>query len=247
MLTNKNIVVTGANRGIGKMILQKCAENHANIWALTRHIDDEMLGFWKTLENQYHVWITPVKIDMQNEDSVISSAKEILTRKEAIWGIVNNAGITGENRLFAMTSQDELRKVFQTNFFSPMLLTQKLLRNMIKNRKGSIVNISSVAALDGEPAQFAYVTSKASLVGATKKLSSELAAIGIRVNAVAPGMTNTGMIEQMQEELKQKSLENIPMKRLARPEEIADTVVFLLSEKSSFITGQVIRVDGGKI
>ena len=184
---------------------------------------------------------------MQNKDSVMSSAKESLTRKEAIWGIVNNAGITGENRLFAMTSQDELRKVFQTNFFSPMLLTQKLLRNMIKNRKGSIVNISSVAALDGEPAQFAYVTSKASLVGATKKLSSELAAIGIRVNAVAPGMTNTGMIEQMQEELKQKSLENIPMKRLARPEEIADTVVFLLSEKSSFITGQVIRVDGGKI
>lgn len=247
MLTGKNILVTGANRGIGKAILQKCAENHANVWAVVRKTNSEMLEYWTELEKQYHIWICPIEIDMQDEQSVLEGAKAVLTRKEPVWGIVNNAGITGENRLFAMTTQDELRKVFQVNFFSPMLLTQRLLRNMMKNRQGSIVNIASVAALDGEPAQFAYVTSKASMVGAVKKLSSELAGMGIRVNAVAPGMTDTGMMDQMQDDLKQKSLSSVAMKRLAEPEEIADTVLFLLSENSSFITGQVIRVDGGKI
>ena len=247
MLTGKNVLITGANRGIGKAILQKCAENHANIWSVARNISDEVYSQWKETEEQYHIWIEPVQMDMQDENSVINGAKAVLSKKEPVWGIVNNAGITGENRLFAMTSQEELRKVFQINFFSPMLLTQKLIRSMMKNRQGSIVNISSVAALDGEPAQFAYVTSKAALAGATKKMSSELAGMGIRVNAVAPGMTDTGMIGQMQEELKEKSLQNIPMRRLARPEEIADMVLFLLSENSSFVTGQILRVDGGKI
>lgn len=247
MFTGKNILLTGANRGIGKAILQKCAENHANIWAVVRKTDEETISSWKELEEKYGIWIVPVIMDMQDENSVIEGAKTILAKKEPIWGIVNNAGITGENRLFAMTTQDELQKVFQVNFFSPMLLTQKLLRNMMKNRKGSIVNIVSVAALDGEPAQFAYVTSKAALIGATKKLSSELAGMGIRVNAVAPGMTDTEMVCGMKEELKQKNLDTVAMKRLGKPEEIADVAVFLLSENSSFISGQIIRADGGKI
>jgi 3-oxoacyl-[acyl-carrier protein] reductase len=128
-----------------------------------------------------------------------------------------------------------------------MFFTQRLLKKMIRQRKGSIVNISSVAALDGEPAQFAYVSSKAAVIGATKKLSSELGRVGIRVNAVAPGMIATDMGQQIRDEKKDEMLIGTAIKRLGTPEEIANMVVYLLSERATYMTGQIIRIDGGKI
>jgi 3-oxoacyl-[acyl-carrier protein] reductase len=146
-----------------------------------------------------------------------------------------------------MTSLNDMRSTFEVNFFGPMFFTQRLLKNMLRQKRGSIVNMASVAAIDGEPAQFAYVSSKAAMVGATKKLSSELGNVGIRVNAVAPGMIDTDMGEQIENEKKAEMLIGTAIKRLGTTEEVADMVVYLLSDKASYVTGQVIRIDGGKI
>ena len=244
-LEGKNIVVTGSNKGIGKAIMTECAENGANIWACMRSSDDELLKEIRSLQEDNNVWIRPVYFDLNKEDEINAAAKQILSEKIKIDAIVNNAGVTGPNRLFSMTSMNEIKEVFQTNLFGPLQLTQKLLRSMIKNRDGVIVNVASAAAIDGNPAQLEYVSSKAAVVGATKKLANELGSYGIRVNAVAPGVTNTEMIGQMKQELLDKTVSNTIMKRPGEPKEIAGVVVFLASKLSGYMTGQVLRVDGG--
>lgn len=244
-LENKNIVVTGANRGIGKAIVSECMKNGANVWACMRTKNDEFEHFIQQSASENQVYAESLFFDMADEKAIVENANRILSCGIKIDGIINNAAVTGPIRLFTMTKMEEIKEVFQVNFFSPMLFTQRLLKNMIRNKEGSIVNITSVAAIDGEPGQFAYITSKAALAGATKKLSNELAQHQIRVNAVAPGMTDTDMIKAMKEDLKVNSLKGVSMKRLGKPSEIAAAVIFLLSDRSSFITGQVIRVDGG--
>jgi 3-oxoacyl-[acyl-carrier protein] reductase len=188
-----------------------------------------------------------VQLDLADTNSIREAGKTILSYKMPIDGIVNNAGVTGPIQLFSMTYFDEIRETFETNFFGPMLFTQRFIKKMMRRKKGSIVNIASIAALDGEPAQFAYVTSKAAVIGATKKLSSELGNMGIRVNAVAPGMIDTDMGNLIPDEKKDEMLIGTTIKRLGMSEEVANMVVYLLSEQASYITGQVIRVDGGKI
>ena len=245
MLSGKSIVVTGANRGIGKAIVEKCLENHANVWACARYWSEDLKDIFRVLAKENEMEIRFVLLDLSDEESIKEAAKSILSDKIPIDGIVNNAGVTGANRLFSMTTMEEIRQVFDVNFFGPMFFTQRLLKNMMRYKIGSIVNMSSVAAIDGEPAQLEYVSSKSALIGATKKLASELRGFGIRVNAVAPGMTDTEMITNMSEDLRKRTLENTILGRVARPEEIAEMVIFLLSDKSSFLTGQTIRIDGG--
>ncbi len=246
MLKKKNIVVTGSNRGIGRAVVAKCAEYGANIWACMRQPSSEMNGFIEQLQSRHHITVEPVYFDLMKEDEIKRGATQILSAKVPIDAIVNNAGITGANRLFQMTKMAEIREVFEVNFFGPMLFLQRILKNMVRNQYGAIVNMSSVTALDGELAQLEYAASKAAMIGATKKLSDELAQFGIRVNAVAPGMTDTDLIKTMKREKIEKELEGIRLKRLAQPEEVAEMVAFLISDRSSFITGQVLRVDGGR-
>lgn len=245
MLYGKNIVITGCNRGIGLSVLRLFAQNRANIWACMRTMHDETKNELEEISNQYHVKITPIIFDLKDTENVKEAADIILHEKIPVDGIVNNAGIVGSNRLFTMTSMEEIREVFEVNFFAPMYFTQRLLKNMIRNKNGSIVNVSSAAAIDGEPAQFEYVTSKAALIGATKKLSIELGRYGIRVNAIAPGITDTDMIQNMQKELLDKSISRTALHRLGYSNDIAEAILFLISDKSSYVTGQVIRVDGG--
>lgn len=246
MLRGKNIVITGANRGIGLAITQKCAQNGANVWACMRSAPNEQLQEqFLELERENQIWIHTVMLDVSDKDSIKEAKNSILKEKAAVSGIVNNAGITGSKKLFSMTSMQEIKDVFEVNFFGPMLFTQSLIRNMMKQGQASIVNISSMAAIDGEPAQFGYVSSKAALIGATKKLSSELAGYGVRVNAIAPGVTDTSMINEMSDNVMEETLRRVALHRLGRPEEIADAVVYLLSDHSSYVTGQVLRIDGG--
>ena len=245
MLKNKNIVITGSNRGIGFAILKACAEHGANIFACMRSQAEEMENRLQVISEKCGVGIYPVYFDLGDERMVKEGASEILKYKVPISGIVNNAGIIGNKSLFLMTSMENIRRTFDINFFGHVFLTQRLLKNMIRNKGGSIVNISSAAALDGDPAQFEYVASKAAMVGAAKKWANELGGYGIRANAVAPGVTQTDMVSAMKTELLAGTVENTALHRMGQPDEIAKTVVYLLSDYSSYMTGQVVRVDGG--
>lgn len=138
-----------------------------------------------------------------------------------------------------------IRYVLETNYLAVTLLTQYVIRLMIRQNKGNIIYISSIAGLDGTPSQYAYASSKAALIGAMKNLSGEVAANNIRVNAVAPGMIETDMGNEIEETLKAEMLSKVIMKRMGKPEEVANAIAFLASDMASYITGQVIRVDGG--
>ena len=197
MLSGKNVVVTGSNRGIGKAIARKCADYDANIWLCMREPYEDTLQEFRAC---YGERITPIYFDLRDEAGIKNGAAQILREKRPIDALVNSAGILGAQRLFAMTSMREMREVFEVNFFGPMFFTQLLLRNMIHNQRGSIVNIASNTAIDGKPAMLEYVASKASVIGATKRLSYELAQYGIRVNAVAPGATDTDFIKTTDED-----------------------------------------------
>lgn len=245
MLRNKNIVITGSNRGIGAAVLSKCAENGANVFACMRRRSEEQEAYLQQMAQKNGVKIYSVYFDLSDEQSIKNGASQILRYKMPISGIINNAGVTGTKKLFLMTSMDEIRSTFDINFFGAVFLTQRLLKNMIRNKRGSIVNISSAAALDGDPAQFEYVASKAAMIGATKKWANELGSYGIRVNAIAPGVTQTAMVEEMKADLLNQTVDNTALRRIGQPDEIAEAAVYLLSDKSSYVTGQTMRIDGG--
>lgn len=245
MLKDKNIVITGSNRGIGFAILKACIENGANVFACMRSRSEEQEKELQMLSEKYDVAIHPIYFDLGQERTIKEGASEILKYKVPISGIVNNAGVIGAKSLFLMTSMEDIRHTFDINFFGHVFLTQRLLKNMIRNKSGSIVNISSAAALDGEPAQFEYVASKAAMIGAVKKWANELGAYGIRANAVAPGVIETDMVSEMKTELLSGTVGNTALHRMGRPDEIAKAVVWLLSDASGYMTGQVVRIDGG--
>lgn len=247
MLKNKNIVITGANGGIGKAIVEECIKNNASVWACMRSVTDSVADWIVALNKKGDCFAKIIELDLLNEDSIKNAATTILGEKTHIDGIVNNAGIVGTTSLFPMTDMDDIRRTFEVNFFGPMYFTQRFMKRLIRQKKGSVVNISSIASFDGDPGQFGYVSSKAAVNGATKKLSNELGVFGIRVNAIAPGITDTNMISEMDHSLLDKTLERTSMKRLGTPKEIAKLCVYLLSDESSFITGQIVRADGGSI
>ena len=247
MLQGKNIIVTGANRGIGKAIVEECVKNHANVWVCMRTISSNEEFWIQQLKDKNRTFVKPVYIDFEDEQTIKEAGSYILGEKIPIDGIVNNAGIIGTTELFSMTDMDDIRKTFQINFFGPMYFTQRIIKRIMRQKKCSIVNISSIASFDGDPGQFGYVSSKAAVNGATIKLARELGQFGIRVNAVAPGMVDTEMVIGMNSTLKEDTLKRTALNRLAKPNEIAKLCVFLLSDQSEFVTGQIIRIDGGSI
>jgi len=245
ILDNRNAVITGAGGGIGMAAVECFAANGANIWACEFRQNPRFESQWAEIAEKHGVWIQPVYFDVTDEEQVKEAVKQIRSKKVSVDVLANIAGIAADSTSFHMTGMDKMKKVFEVNFFALTLLTQYISRLMLRQQSGSIVNVASIAGIDGDPAQYEYAASKAAVIGGTKKLARELAPNGIRVNAVAPGMTETSMGAQIEDDLRNEILSRIMMKRMGRPEEIANVIAFLASDCASYMTGQVIRVDGG--
>ena len=245
LLQNKTVVVTGCNRGIGKKILEVFSANGATIYACVRNITEEFKTYLNEIKNKFNNQIIPIQFDLNDENQIKMAANNVLLSNPSIDILVNNAA-TIHTALFQMTSIKKLKEVFETDFFSQALFTQYILKSMIKNKTGSILYISSTSALDGNEGRSAYSSAKAAMIAQAKVLSREVGMYNIRVNAVAPGLTDTDMMRQSTpKEIINEVIPRISLKRIANPEEIANVAVLLSSDLSSYITGQVIRVDGG--
>lgn len=245
MLTGKNIVVTGCLQGIGKETLIKFAQNGANVFACAYKKTDEFEDLCKKLSADYKVQILPIYFDMMDNDSVKEAAKEVQKSKMEIHGLVNIAGIN-KDAFFNMITYQDMLDTFQVNFFSQIILSQYIVKLMQRYKTaGSIAFTSSITALDGNAGQVAYGASKAALIGAMRSMALELGASGIRVNAVCPGVIKTPMTEKLAQELIEEKIKKMEIPRLGEASEVADTFLFLMSDLSKHISGQIIRVDGG--
>ena len=244
LLKGKTAIITGCNRGIGRATLEKFCAYGADVFALVRQESESFLQDIEKLKAQYGVEIIPIYADFKVEDEVKQAVKSILSYKKNIDILVNNIGIANPQAMFTMTKMETIKDAFQVNLFSSILLTQLISRSMLRNKKGSIIFVSSSAAFDGG-ANIEYSASKAAIIGAAKRIAKELCVGGIRVNVVAPGLTSTDMGNSMIEEDEKVALSMNLMKRKGQPSEIADAIAFLASDMASFITAQVLRVDGG--
>ena len=244
LLENKTVIVTGTAKGMGHQMVETFAENGANVFAHARTETEEHKAFCKELEDKNGVQVMPLYFDLRDAEAMKEAVKAIRGTKLPIDGLVNNAGIT-YNSLFQMTDMNELRNQMEVNFFAPFLFTQYISKLMVRNKKGSIVSISSSAALDGNSGKSAYGASKAALLTMTMCISEELAATGIRANVICPGVTATDMLSTMPEYIMDIQKEATFLKKVGTVADIANTAMYLLSDYSSYITGQVIRVDGG--
>lgn len=239
----KTVFITGTNRGIGKAMLQAFAERGANLTAHARKPSDEFEAYLASLAKDYSVEVTSVYFDMTDTDAMKSEVKGVL--KKCIPDILVNNAAAQHGGLFLMTPLRKIKDVFEVNLFAHMSLTQHVLKPMTTRKTGCIINIASISGLDMKPGYCAYGASKAALIAWTKILATEVGRSGIRVNALAPGLTDTEGGALMEEKAKNTMLESSILKRLAKSEEIADVACYLASDFASFINGQVIRVDGG--
>ena len=245
LLKNKVVIITGSNRGIGKCILETFSSNGADIYACARKIDKKFLGLIKNLKKLYKNNITPIQIDMLDEKSIKKAGKKILRGRKKIDVLINNAGIM-YSASFHKTSLEKFKEIFQINLFSQILFTHYILKSMIKKKSGSVIFISSNLALNEQVGRSAFSSSKAAIISLSKTLSREFGKKNIRVNTIAPGFTKNEKINEkkLPNNIK-KYISSTFLKRLAKPDEIANIALFLSSDKSKFITGQTIRADGG--
>ena len=244
-LKGKKAIVTGASRGIGKTIASQLASQGVDLICCSTNQDTSDKVALE-LQDQYGVSVYGYGMDVKDFDETKAFMAFALDKLGAIDILVNNAGITRDNLLLRM-SVEEWTSVLEVNLTSVFNLTKAVLRPMLKQRSGRIINISSVVGEMGNPGQSNYAASKAGIIGFSKSIAKEVGAKGITCNVVAPGFIETDMIGSLPEDYLNNIIGSIPTKRLGKPEDIAHLVSFLSAEESSYITGQVINVDGGML
>jgi 3-oxoacyl-[acyl-carrier protein] reductase len=246
-LKNKNIVITGCNKGIGKAAIEDFAKYGANIFACARTISKDFKNFILDLKKKYKVEIHIIELNLSNTKSVRSSFEQINKFNKNIDVLINNAGMLF-NSLFQMTSEKTIKEIYQVNYFSQVYFSQLISRLMAKNKKGNIIFISSTSGINGDQGRFVYSSTKAAIINTVKTLSKELSNYNIRVNAISPGLTKTDlMINNTKEQIIKSEIDNIALKRIADVKEISNVILFLASDSSSYINGQNLVVDGGRL
>ena len=239
-LENKKALVTGALRGIGKTIADLFIAEGAEVWGLDYITPDDLPARTEAAKGKLH-W---VQLDLSALASIDEAIEKTIKESGGFDIVVNNAGITKDNLSFRM-SMEEWQKVLDINLSAAFFVARTVARDMIRKRSGSIINMSSIVGIHGNGGQANYSASKAGLIGVTKSLANEVASRGVRVNAIAPGFIETDMTAVLPEEIKKKMTDVIPMKRTGKQEDVARAVLFFASDDSSYITGQVLPVDGG--
>jgi 3-oxoacyl-[acyl-carrier protein] reductase len=242
VLNDRVIIVTGATRGIGRAIAVEAAKAGANLAIFGRN--EGLLSEVRAQVESLGRRVLALSVDVAQPAAIDEAIKKVQQEFSRIDGLVNNAGITRDNLLLTM-KPDEWNDVLQTNLYGVFHCSKAVLRPMMKQKYGKIVNITSIAGITGNPGQTNYSASKAGVIGFTKSLAKEMGKRNICVNAVAPGMIETDMTTVLNEDLKKQYAESIPLGRFGKAEEVAALVVFLLSNSSDYITGQVFAIDGG--
>jgi len=243
VLKGKRAIVTGSSRGIGNAIVQAFLREGATVYGLSRNPAEgqEELAAAAREGGGVYRWR---QADVTREEDVIKVADAIVAEAGGIDVLVNNAGITRDGLIFRMSMAD-WEEVLKANLTSAFLLSRTLARSMIRQRSGSIINVSSVSGIMGNAGQVNYSASKAGLIGFSKSLAREVATRGVRVNAIAPGLIETDMTKVLGEKARDMFLGQIPLGRVGTSADVAGLAVFLASDASAYITGQVIPVDGG--
>ncbi len=242
---SKVALITGATRGIGRQIAITLSKEGYDI-ALNYRKENEELDSIKKEIKENKVECLAVKGDVSNFDDCEKFVKQVIEKFGKVDVLVNNAGITKDMLLMRMKKED-FKQVIDVNLVGTFNVTKNVINYMLKARSGRIINISSVVGVSGNAGQTNYAASKAGIIGFTKSLAKEVASRGILVNAIAPGFIQTSMTEVLKDDVKEEIAKNIPLKRMGTAQDVANCVKFLTSEDSSYITGQVLHVDGGML
>ncbi len=242
---SKVALITGATRGIGRQIAITLAKEGYDIALNYRKENEELESVKKEIEGNKVVCLA-IKGDVSNFEECEEVAKQTIEKFGKIDVLVNNAGITKDMLLMRMKKED-FEQVIDVNLMGTFNMTKNVIQSMLKARSGRIINISSVVGVSGNAGQTNYSASKAGIIGFTKSLAKEVASRGILVNAVAPGFIETSMTEVLKDEVKEEIAKTIPLKRMGTSQDVANVVKFLTSEDSSYMTGQVLHVDGGML
>lgn len=245
MLKGKSALVTGASRGIGRAIALELAQQGANVAVNYAGSEAKAQAVVDEIE-KLGVKAFKIQADVANESNVKDMMKQVITEFGSLDILVNNAGITRDNLLMRM-KEEEFDQVINTNLKGVFVCTKAVTRQMMKQKSGKIINVSSIVGVSGNPGQANYVAAKAGVIGLTKSTAKELASRNIFVNAVAPGFIATDMTDELTEEQREGMLSMIPLGKLGQPEDVARVVRFLASDDSNYITGQTIHIDGGMV